>query len=100
MNGLLNENVFVKEYDFKKPHIKKIDSVIDNCIRDCHHKNFLTFDHICEYDNQLTNITDNETVNFPISQKSMASYELNKNLTVARGNGYIINQIKSFKKNL
>ena len=32
MKGTMNENVFVKEYDFNKPLIQKIDSLIDNSI--------------------------------------------------------------------
>ena len=46
MNGILNENVIVKEYEFNNPLIQKIDFLIDNSIRDCHHKYFHTFDHI------------------------------------------------------
>ena len=54
MNGIMKENVIVKEYEFDKPLIQKIDSIIDNCIRDCHHKYFHTFDHICEYNLSFT----------------------------------------------
>ena len=36
MNGLMNENVIVKVKEFDEPLIQKIDSMIDNCIRDCH----------------------------------------------------------------
>ena len=52
MNGIMNENqlAIVKEYEFDKPLIQKIDSIIDNCYRDCHKKYFHTFDHICVYD--------------------------------------------------
>ena len=78
MNGIMNENVIVKEYEFNNPHIQQIDSLIDNSIRDCHNKYFHTFDHICEYDLNFTNIGNNETVNFTISDKSMGLYELNK----------------------
>ena len=93
MNGILNENVTVKEYEFDNPLIQKIDSLIDNSIRDCHNKYFHTFDHICEYDLQLTNITNNESVNFTISGKSWYMYELNKKLTIARENVFIFNRI-------
>ena len=50
MNGIMNANqlTIVKEYEFDKPPIQKIDSLIDNSIRDCHHKFFHTFDHIYE----------------------------------------------------
>ena len=48
----MNENqlTIVKEYEFDNPLIQKIDSIIDNCIRDCHYIYFHTFDHVCEYD--------------------------------------------------
>ena len=93
MNGITKENVIVKEYEIDNPLIQKIDSIIDNCIRDCHNKYFHTFDHICEYNLNFTNITNNETVNFLISDKSMGMYELNKKLTSARENGFIFNHI-------
>ena len=93
MNGITKENVIVKEYEIDNPLIQKIYSIIDNCIRDCHNKYFHTFDHICEYNLNFTNITNNETVNFLISDKSMGMYELIKKLTLARERGYIFNQI-------
>ena len=93
----MNENVIVKEYNFVNPLIQKIDSLIDNSIRDCHNKYFHTFDHICEYDLIFTNITINETVNFTISDKCIGMFELNKKLAIARERGYIFNQINNFK---
>ena len=38
-----NFNVFVKEYEFIRPDINKIDSIIDNSLRDCYNKHFHTF---------------------------------------------------------
>ena len=93
----MNENVIVKEYNFVNPLIQKIDSLIDNSIRDCHNKYFHTFDHICEYDLNFKNITNNETVNFTISDKCMGMFELNKILAIARERGFIFNQINNFK---
>ena len=93
----MNENIIVKEYEFDKPLMQKIDSLIDSSIRDCHNKYFHTFDHICEYDINFTSITNNESVTFTISDKSMGLYELNKKLTIARERGFIFNQIKIFK---
>ena len=95
MNGVTNEKqlTLVKEYEYNNPLITKIDSLIDKSIRDCHHKYFHTFDHICEYNLNFTNITNNEIVNFTISDKSMGMYELNKKLAIARGNDFIFNQI-------
>ena len=85
MDGIMNANqlTFVKEYEFDKPPIQKIDSLIDNSIRDCHLKYFHTFDHECEYDLNFTNFVNNETANFTISDKCMGMYELNKNLAIA-----------------
>ena len=80
----MNENVIVKVYEFNNSLIQKIASLIDNSLRDCHNKYFHTFDYICEYDIQLTNIGNNQMINLTISDKSMASYELNKKLTIAR----------------
>ena len=88
-----NELYVVKEYIFVNPLITKIDSIIDGCIRDCHNKYFHTFDHICEYNLYFTNTTNNESVNFTISDKCMGMYELNKKLAIAPGNGFIFNQI-------
>ena len=36
MNGIMIENVIVKEKKSDKPIIHKIDSIIDDCIRDCY----------------------------------------------------------------
>ena len=60
----MNANVIVIVYELDKTLIQKIDSIIDDCTRDCHNKYFHTFDHICEYDLKLTDIGNNETVNF------------------------------------
>ena len=97
----MNKNVLVKEYEFEKPLIHKIDSVIDTCIIGCNTECFHTFDHICVYDIKLTNIINNETVNQTISDKNMSLYELNKNLKFARNRDFIFNQTKKLtKKNL
>ena len=44
MDGIMNKNqlTVVKEYEFDNPLIQKIDSLIDNSIRDCHDKYFHT----------------------------------------------------------
>ena len=88
---------FVKEYEFNNTPIHKIDSLIDNSIRDCQNKCFHTFDHICEYNLSFTNNSNSETVSFTISDKNMGSYELNKKITVAQERGFIFNQIHNFK---
>ena len=98
----MNENqlTVVNEFEFDNPLIRKIDSIFDDCIRDCHHKYFHTFDHICEYDLNFSNIGSNETIKLTISDKSVGSYELNKKLTVARQKGFILNQINKFTKKI
>ena len=89
----MNENVIVKDYEFNNPLIQKIDSIIDNPLKDCHDRYFHTFDHICENYLNFTNIPNNKTVNFTISDKSMGLFELNKKLTLARERGFKFNQI-------
>ena len=59
----MNEIVIVKEYEFDKPLIQKIDSIVDNSLSECHNKYFHTFDHICEYNINFTNITNIEIIN-------------------------------------
>ena len=95
MNGIMNENqlTIVKEYEFDKPLIQKIDSVIDNCYGDCYSKYYRTFEYKCEYDIKLTIITNNEIINITISDKSMGLYELNKKLILARERGFKFNEI-------
>ena len=96
----MNDKIFVKEYEINNPVIQKMDSLINDCIRDCHNKYFHTFDHICEYDLNFTNTTNNETVNFTISDKSMRMYELIQKLAIARGNGFMFNQINKLTKKI
>ena len=93
---MINEMTIVKEYEFDKPLFHKINSIIDNCIRDCNNKCFHTFDLLFEYDIKLTDITIFETFNRTISDKSMKLYEIIDNMKIARQNGFIINQINNF----
>ena len=97
MNDIMDENVIVEEYKFNKPPIQKIYFLIDNSIRDCHNKYFHTFDHVCEYDFNFTNISNNETVNFTISDECIGIDELNQKLAIACGNGFMFDQISTFK---
>ena len=92
----MNENIIVKEYEFDNPLIQNIDSIINKCWRECYNKYFHTFEYICEYNLNFTK-PNNEKVDLTISDKSIGLYGLNKKLTVARQNGYIFNQINSFK---
>ena len=88
-----NELYVVKEYQFDKPLIHKIDSLIDGCYRDCHNKCFHTFKYVCIYDIKLTNITNIEIINITITDESLGLYELNKKLTIARQRSFKFTQI-------
>ena len=89
-----NELYVVKEYKFDNLLISDIDSRIDKCFRDCQKNYFHNFKYECIYDIKLTNMTNIETINSTISDKSINLYEINKKLTVARQNGFVFNQIK------
>ena len=89
----MSENFVVKDCEFNNPLIQKIESLIDDSLKDCHSNYFHTLDHICVYGIFFTNITYNETVNFPISTKNTGLYELNKKLTIAREEDFLFNQI-------
>ena len=102
MNDLINKNelMIVKKYEYDTPVITEIDFIIDKSIRDCYSKYFHdSFDIDYEYDLNFTNITNNESVNFKIFDKSMDMYELNKKLTLARERGFKFNQINKFTIN-
>ena len=92
MNGIMNQNqlTVVKEYEFDNPLIQNIDSIINKCYRECHKKYFHTFEYECVYDLNFTNDTNNETVNFTISDKHLGMYELIKKInTCSRKRFYI-----------
>ena len=93
MIGMMNENAIVKEYEVVKPLILEVDSKFDNCIRDCNNNYFHTFGHICVHDFKLTNIDNNEIINWTVSDKNMSLYELNEKIEIGLPNGFIFNQI-------
>ena len=66
----MNENVIVKEYEFANPLILKLDSLFDKSIRDCHNKYFHTCDHMCVYDNNFTNTSNNDALIFTIPDRN------------------------------
>ena len=94
MNSVMNETQLTnfKEFEFKKPLIDIIDSIFDNCIKDCQNKYFHTTEYLCACDGKLTNNGNNEIVHLTIADESMGSYELNKNWKIARQNGFILNR--------
>ena len=102
MDGITNENqlTIVKEYKFDEPAVNKIDSIIDNCFRDCHNKFYHTFKDDCIYEIKLTKITNNEIMNISVCGKSIHQFELNKILALARQQGYRFNQITKLTKKI
>ena len=103
MNEIINENKLfvVKEYEFDKTDIHKIDYILDDVIKDCRKKYFHSFEYRIIYDLCFKNISNNEEVNFAVTHRSMEFktefYGLNKKIKNARENGYIFNQINNFK---
>ena len=103
MNEIINENKLfvVKEYEFDKTDIHKIDYILDDVIKDCRKKYFHSFVYRIIYDLCFKNISNNEEVNFAVTHRSMEFktefYGLNKKIKNARENGYIFNQINNFK---
>ena len=99
MNGIMNDNqlTVVKEYEFENPLIQNIDSIINTCYRKCYNNYYHTFENECVYNLNFTNINNNETVNFTISDKESTMYELNKKLALALKRGFKFNQINNFK---
>ena len=95
MDGIRNENqlTVVTEYKFVETAFNKIDSIIDNCYRDCHNKYYHTFKYECIYDLNFTYTSNIEIVNVTISDKNMGLFELNKKLVVARQRGYIFTEV-------
>ena len=88
-----NQLTVGKVFEFEKPLIDKLDSIIDICFRVCKNRYFRTFDHICVYNIDFTNYVKNEVINMKISDKSKNLYELIEKLKVARQKGFIVNQI-------
>ena len=98
----MNENgkCLAKDHKFDNLFITELDSITDNCFKDCHNKNFHKFNYDCIYDFELTNITINEIMKLTVSSKSMTLYDINKELTVAKQNGFVFDQIKKLIINI
>ena len=62
MNDMTNETqlIFVKEYEFYKTDIHKIDYILDDIIKDCRKKNFHSFEYRIIYDLSFKNISNKE----------------------------------------
>ena len=103
MNEIINENKLfvVKEYEFVKTDIHKIDYILNDVIKHCRKNYFHTFEYKLVYDINFTNISNNEEVNLMVTHRSMEFktdfYGLNKKIKNARRNGFVFNQINNFK---
>ena len=60
----------VKEYKIDNPLFTGIDSIGDECLKDCRNKNFHSFNHKSLYGIKLTKIIDNEIFNLTIGGKN------------------------------
>ena len=96
MNDILNENqlTFKKEYKIDKPLFHKLISLFDNCIGDCHNKDFHAFMYNVVYDKNFTSIANDEKIKITIADKEMNLYGLSKEINFAWQKGFIFNQIK------
>ena len=101
MNGIMNENqlIIVKKYEIFKPLTHKIDSIIDNCYRDCHYKYFQV-EYECIYDINLTNVTNNEIISLTIADQNMNLYEVNRKMNCSTKRLYIYSNKQPNKKSL
>ena len=102
MNGILNANqlTIVKKYEINKSLVHKIDSIVDKCIRNCHHRYFHTFEYRCVYNNKLTNTANKERNRLLVPDKSMGLCELNKKLKIGRQRSFVIIQINKLTEKL
>ena len=83
----------VEEYELFKPLIHKTNSLIDNCIRDCHNKYYHTFEYKCVNDAKLNKIRTSEIGILTIADEEMNYYGINQKIKVARQRSSISNQI-------
>ena len=97
MNGILKESTVVKEFDFIKPDVHEIDSLLDDIFKDCRNKYFREFEYRLVSDIKFINISTNEEVNFTITQRSMQLktefHGLKEKIKNAQRNGFIFNQV-------
>ena len=68
-------NVFVKEYEFIRPDIIKIDPIIDNSLRDCYNKYFRTFKTVYDVEKE--------------DGDSVTSISSDKKKQITRENGFL-----------
>ena len=93
MNGIFDENGVFKKYEFHRPLLSEIDSIIDNCKRDCYYKYYQTHKMTLEYKINFTSKRNNGLHNLQTINIAVDSYELNEKLKIARRNGFKFNQM-------
>ena len=70
-----------------------MDSVLDNCFKDCHQIYFHKFKYECRFDFKFKTNTNNEMIIFTVKGKNIDSYDLNNKFNVAREEGFMFVQI-------
>ena len=90
MDGIINEKklTVVKQYEFDETDIHEIDYLLDDVIKHCRKNYFHTFEYRNDYDISLKNISNEEEVNFVVTDRLMEFrtefYGLNKKIKNAR----------------
>ena len=80
MTGIFEGLRVVKEFDFHKPLLSDIDSIFDNCKRDCYYEYYHTYEMTLEYDINVTNKRNNEMYNLSISNIPIGLIALQREL--------------------
>ena len=93
MNETFDGRRVVKEYEFHKPLLSEINSIIDNCKRDCYYNNYHKHKMTLEYHGSFTNERINEMFDLTISKIAVGQCELNERLKIARRNAFRFIQI-------
>ena len=73
-----NQLSALKKYEFFKPLIHTVNSIIDNSYTDCYDKYVQTFFYTCIYDIEFRSIGSTEVYNLKVSDKIMGLYDLKK----------------------
>ena len=62
MNGILNQSIVVKGYDFNNPDIDEVDFLLDKVNKNCRRKHFHSFEYRRVWDLIFTDLTNKEEV--------------------------------------
>ena len=94
MNGIFDESSVVKKYEFRRPLLSEIDSIVYKCIRDCFNKYYHSHRFTLEYHSNFTNKINNEVYTSSIGNIfHIYSYEIDKKLKIAPRKGFKFDQI-------